>query len=84
MCSQEMSLWRLRVVADADPGTVARVLERLQILNVVPRRIVAEFSTDDILHIQVDICGLTEEQLTLITAKIGENVSVVNAYWHRL
>jgi len=79
-----MSLWRLRVVADADPGTVARVLERLQILNVVPRRIVAEFSTDDILHIQVDICGLTEEQLTLITAKIGENVSVVNAYWHRL
>jgi hypothetical protein len=84
MCSQEISLWQLRVVADADPGTVARVLERFQNLNVVPRRIVAEFFKDDTLHIQVDVCGLTEEQFKLITAKIGQNVSIVNAYWHRV
>jgi hypothetical protein len=84
MCSQEVSLWRLRVVADADPNTIARVLERFYNLNVLPRRIIAEFATDETLHIQVDICGLAEDQLKLIAAKIGQSVSVVNAYWHRV
>jgi hypothetical protein len=84
MCSQELSLWRLRVVADADPGAIARVLERFQNLNVLPRRVTAEFGTNDTLHIQVDIFGLPTEQLTRIAAKIGQTPSIVNAYWHRV
>jgi hypothetical protein len=84
MGSQELSLFRLRVVADADPGAVARVLERFQNLNVLPRRVIAEFGTNQTVHIQVDVSGLSEDQLRLIAAKIGQASSIVNAYWHRL
>jgi len=44
----------------------------------------AEFSSDDILHIEVDVCGLPDEQLALIAGKIRQAPSIVNAYWHRL
>ena len=84
MFAPEFPLLRLRVAADADPGALARVLERFQNLNVLPRRIVAEFGTNDLLHIQVNVFGLTEERLTLIAAKIGQVPSIVHAYWHRL
>jgi hypothetical protein len=50
----------------------------------VPRRVVAEFGTNDSLHIQVDVFGLPMEQLTLIAAKIGQVPCVVNAYWYRV
>jgi hypothetical protein len=72
------------VVADADPGIIARVVERFQNLNVPLRRLIAEFGTIETLHIQVDVCGLADEQLQLIAKKISQNVSVVNAYWHRV
>jgi hypothetical protein len=75
---------RLRVVADADPGAVARVVERFQNLNFLPRRINAEFSSNDLLHIEVDVSGVTDEQLTLIAGKIRQAPCIVNAYWHRL
>jgi hypothetical protein len=84
MESQELSLCRLRVVADADPGALARVLERFQNLNCLPRRVSAEFGTDDLLHVEVDIVGLSAEQLSLITEKVGQATCVVNAYWHWL
>jgi hypothetical protein len=75
---------RLQVVADADPGAIARVVERFQNLNIIPRRVTAEFSSNDLLHIEVDFCGVPEEQMALIAGKIRQAVSVVNAYWHRL
>jgi len=81
---QVYSRRRLQVVADADPGAIARVVERFQNLNIIPRRISAEFSSNDILHIEVDVCGVADEQLALIAAKIRQATSVVNAYWHRL
>ncbi len=81
---QPYSRRRLRVTADADPGAIARIVERFQNLNVVPRRLSAEFSSDDRLHIAVDVCGMSDEQLALITGKIRQAPCVVNAYWHRL
>lgn len=84
MYVEELSLWRLRIIADSDPGAVARVLERFQNLNVLPRRIIAECASNDIFHIQVDVFGLPEAQLRLVAAKIRQSPSVVNAYWHRL
>ena len=84
MSSQQFALLRLRVVADADPGALARVLEPFQNLNTLPRRVVAEFGIHGTLHIQVDIAGLTEERLTLIAAKIGQATSIVSAQWHRV
>ena len=84
MCSQESTLWRLRVIADADPSALARVVERFQNLNVLPRRVVAEFGSNETLHIQVDVFGLSEQQLSLIAAKIAQATSIANVYWHRM
>jgi hypothetical protein len=84
MDSATVSLLRLRVIADADPGAIARVIERFQNLNCVPRRVVAEFGTDDKIHIQIDVCGMPETQLALIAQKVANATSVIGAYWHRL
>src|SRR5580700_7167009 len=85
MCSQEsFSLLRLRVVADADPTAIGRIIERFQNLNVVPRRVSAEFASNDLLHVEVDVFGLTEEQISLVAGKIGQAVSIYYAHWHRL
>jgi hypothetical protein len=76
------ALLRLRVTAEADLGALSRVLERFQNLNVVPRRVVAEMGTGDVLYIQVDIVGMAEERLTLITAKLNQALSIRDAHWH--
>jgi hypothetical protein len=79
-----VSLFRLRVIASADPGAVARVIERFQNLNIMPRRVIAEFGINETIHIQVDVCGMPEDQIKIVAAKIGQATSVVSAYWHRL
>jgi hypothetical protein len=79
-----LSRRRLRVVADADPGAIARVVERFHNLNIIPRRVCAEFSSNEVLHIEVDVCGISDEQLALIAGKIRQATSIVNAYWQRL
>jgi len=79
-----LSRRRLQVTADADPGAIARVVERFQNLNIVPRRLTAEFSSNDLLHIAVDVCGVSDEQLALIAGKIRQAPCVANAYWYRL
>jgi hypothetical protein len=88
MCAEQVSstthsLLRLRVTAEADPGAVARVLERFQNLNILPRRVIAEFGTGDVLHVQVDIAGMDEDRLNCIAAKIAQVPCVLNAFWHR-
>jgi hypothetical protein len=85
MYSQEnFTFLRLRVVADADPGAIALIANRFRNLNVLPRRLLAEFGTNNVLHIEVDVFGLPEDQLALIAAKIREAPSIVNVYWHHL
>jgi hypothetical protein len=84
MDSLTVSLFRLRVVADADPGVLARVIERFQNINILPRRVIAEFGINETIHIQVDVCGIPEEQLKIVATKIGQATSIVSAYWHRL
>jgi hypothetical protein len=79
---ERVSLLRLRVVAEADAGALMRVLERFQNLGVLPRRVVAEFTSSDFLSIQLDIAGLEEARLTLIAAKLGQLPCVSQAYWH--
>ena len=72
-----VALLCLRVSSDSDPGVLVRLLGCFQNLNVTPRRVVAEFG------LQIDVTGLSEDRLTLIAAKIGQNPSVHNAYWYR-
>lgn len=64
---------RLQVLADADPGSIARVVERFQNLNIIPRRTIAEFASSDVLHIEVDVCGIFAEQIALIAGKIQQS-----------
>ena len=79
---ESYSLLRLRVVAEADAGALMRVLERFQNLGVLPRRVIAEFTTTDSVSIQLDVAGLEESRLSLIAAKLGELPFVTQAYWH--
>jgi hypothetical protein len=80
--AESFLLLRLRVVAEADAGALLRVLERFQNLGVLPRRVIAEFTSVDSLSIQLDVAGLEESRLTLIAAKLGEMPCVTQAYWH--
>jgi hypothetical protein len=73
----------VRVAAEADPGTLVRVLMAFQHLNVIPRRVSAELSTNEVLHIEINVTGLADDRLTIIAAKLGQLPMVMNAYWHR-
>jgi hypothetical protein len=52
--NESFSLLRLRVIADADPAAIGVVIQRFQNLNIVPRRINADFGIDQRLHIEVE------------------------------
>jgi hypothetical protein len=80
---ESVALLRLRVVAEADPAALQRVLERFLNLNVLPRRVSAEFGISNTFHIQVDIAGLSEERLSLIAAKIEQAPCVLSVHWSR-
>ena len=82
MSANQLSLLRLKVVAEADAGALMRVLERFHNLGVLPRRVIAEFTTADSLSIQVDIAGVEESRMSLIAAKLGQIPCVSQAYWH--
>ena len=83
MSASSLTLLRLRVVTEADPGDVARVLERFQNINVLPRRVVVEHGTNDSVYIQVDVAGISEQMLTLIALKISQVPCVSHVHWHR-
>jgi hypothetical protein len=84
MSSDTFCLYRLRVTTDADPGSLARVLERFQNLNVLPRRVLAEHSSEARLHIHIDVGGLSEAMMCLIAGKVAQSVCVLDTHWHRL
>ena len=50
--------------------------------TVTPRRVRAEWGTTGILHIEVDVAGLSEESMNLIAAKVGQATPIFNAFWH--
>jgi hypothetical protein len=83
-CSESTALLRLRVSTEVDPNVLARVLGCFQNINVTPRRVVAEFANNSVMHLQIDVSGVSEARLSLISAKIAQSVAVLNACWHRL
>jgi hypothetical protein len=82
--SGSTALFRLRVLADPDPGTLARVLERFQTLNVIPRRVIAEVTGAETLSIEIVIAGLAERRVALIAAKLGQIPTITMAHWQRI
>ena len=83
-CTETTKLFRLRVCAEADPGVVGHLLSCLTNINIVPHRVVAEFATTGLMHIHIDVSGLSESRASLIAAKIGQFVPVINSHWHWL
>jgi hypothetical protein len=71
-CTETTKLLRLRASAEGDPGVVSRLLSHFQILNIIPHRIVAEFATTGLVHVQIDVSGLSESRLSLIAAKMSQ------------
>jgi hypothetical protein len=82
--SSTIALLALRVSTDGDPSVLTRLLAHFQNLNVTPRRVVAEYGFDHQLHVRLDVSSVSVERLSIITAKIGQNPCVLNAYWHYL
>jgi hypothetical protein len=75
-------LLSLRVVAQAEPGVLTRVLFLLQNINIVPRRVLAECDCGGRLYIGLDVFGLAEQRATIITAKIRQLPDVLDAHWY--
>jgi hypothetical protein len=84
MCAENCSRFRLQVVTDSDPGAIARVLERFNNLNILPRRIHAELASNDLLHIEVDVFGVDTAKRGSIATKIAQAICVVRVHWHEL
>jgi hypothetical protein len=84
MSSEELYLLRLRIVADADPITLVRVLDRFQNLNVMPRKVTAELCTTGLYHVEVDVFGISEDTLRMIAGKLCETTCIRTAHWYRI
>jgi hypothetical protein len=84
MESEERTVLRLRVVADADPGMLARVLERFQNLNALPRKVTTELSINDVFHVEIDVSGIPEHMMNILARKIAESPCIHSARWYPL
>ena len=83
MSSSNWQLFHLRVAAESDPGVLARIIEPFKNRNVTPRRVLAEWATTGLLHVEVQIAGVAEETVNLIAAKLGQVPCILSAYWSR-
>ena len=75
------AVWRLKVVAEADPAALVRVLHFFQVLNLVPRRVMMSRLGGDFLEIAIDIDSATcaPDAFRLIVGKVNELPTVVTA-----
>jgi hypothetical protein len=81
--SPNWSRMTLRVTTDGDPSSLTRVLGYFHNLNITPNRVLAEFASNELLHLQIDVTGVSEKRLTLIAAKAAQIPCVLKAFWHR-
>jgi hypothetical protein len=79
-----LSRIRLRVAAEADPAALPRIVSLLHTLSLLPRRLIAEQGSGELLHVQIDFVGVSEERISLVTGKVAQGVHVLNAFWHYL
>ncbi len=72
---------RLKVIAEADPGALARILQPFQILNIVPLRFEAARIGEAYLEVCVDVHAdeLAAESFAQINAKLGQLPIVLTA-----
>jgi len=75
------SRWRLKVIAEADPGAIARILQPFQSLNIVPFSVRVDRVGNAYLEVGVEITAgdLLSDVFQSIVAKLGQVPSVVAA-----
>ena len=78
------ALMQVRIRAEAESGILPRILGQFQNCGTLPRRVVAEYASNELVHIQIDIAGLSKERMSLIVAKLNELTCVFEARWHRV
>ena len=72
---------RLKVIAEADPGALARILQPFQTLNIVPLRFEAARLGAGYLEVCVDVDAteLAAEAFALVGAKLDQVPLVLTA-----
>ena len=72
---------RLKVLAEADPGAIARVLQPFQSRNIVPHRVRIDRIGEDYLEIAVDVAtaDIQPDALQRIAAQLGQLPDVMVA-----
>jgi len=80
---EDAPLLKLCVESEADPAALPRILDFLQILNVVPRCVHAECVGREIMRVEVIVAGLSETTLALVAAKVAQVPCVIEAGWRR-
>jgi len=72
--SPQPAPWRLKVIAEADPSALTRILQHFQRLNVIPHRVHAERLGETYLEIAIEISAadVLPDTQHLITAKLGQ------------
>ena len=65
---------RLKVLVEADPGSLVRVLQFFQARNVTPLRLAAHRLGAEYLQIDIDVADteVSADALRMIVSKIGE------------
>ncbi len=79
MQSDNAAARRLKVVAEADPGALVRVLQFFQGRNIVPRRAFSLRIAREILEVEVDVADCTEEAFRAVVAKVDQLPIVIAA-----
>ena len=54
-CTENTALYRLRVTSEADPSVLPRLLGYFRNLNLIPRRVVVDLDTADVLHVELEL-----------------------------
>ena len=83
MSDDKWSVLNLRVVAEPDPAVLGQVIQRFANLNIMPVRMLAEWATTGILHVDVRVAGVSEAVLDIIAAKLGSVPCIRTVYWYR-
>lgn len=74
----------LSVSAERDPSMLVRVLTYFLILNILPRKVVAEFNAEEMQLIRIEANDITAKQVSVIAAKINQLPTVESVHWCQL
>lgn len=73
--------WRLKVIAEAEPSALTRILQPFQSLNVIPQRLRVERIGDAYFEVTVDMAAaaVLPETQRVIIAKLSQLPTVLVA-----